>query len=162
MERPSAATRLLESGALVGFRVLETNVQSSPDKESFTVCVELALGDDDEEDPSDLVEWGAFGFIFVLAVLSFADARPRGASELDYVEGDQFGVSDLMDGLSFAQGELHFSADYIRGRCVKTDIRLASNGRVTLKTWGRGKQALFWLDRVEGKAPLRVLTGGAR
>jgi hypothetical protein len=161
MEHPSAANRLLESGALVGFRVLETSVQSSPDKETFSVRAELALGDDEEEDPSDLVEWRAFGFIFVLAVLSFADARPRGVSELDYVEGDQFSLSDLMDSLSFAQGELHFSADYIRGRCMKTDIRLASNRRVTLSTWGRGKQALFWLDRLKGKVPLRVVTGGA-
>ena len=153
--------RLLESGAVVGFRIIETKVDPSPDKETFSVSAELELGEGDDEDPAELVEWAALGFIFVLAVLSFADARPRGLSEVDYWEDDEFRVSDLIEGLSFERGELHFSADYIRGRCLKTDIRVTKAGRVTLATRARGKQALLWLDRLQGKKLLRVVEGGA-
>ena len=41
-------------------------------------------GDDDGEDEVDgegEAEWAAFGFMYVLALLSFHDARPRGYSE---------------------------------------------------------------------------------
>ncbi len=157
----STGHRLLETGAVVGFRIIETGVEPSPDGETFTVSVELELGEGDDEDAADVVEWGAFGFIFVLAVLSFADARPRGMSEADYDENDQFRVSDLVEGLSFEQGELHFSADYVRGRCLKTDIRVTKEGRVMLATRARGKQALRWLDQLQGKKLLRVVDGGA-
>jgi hypothetical protein len=35
-------------------------------------------GVDNEEEPAEVAEWASFGLIFALAVLSFADARPRG------------------------------------------------------------------------------------
>jgi len=162
-EDKTTGHRLLETGAVVGFQIVDTKVVPSTDRETFAVLVQLVLGEGDEEDedPADVVEWGAFGFIFVLAVLSYADARPRGVSGIDYVEDDQFRVSDLVDGLSFEHGELHFSADYLRGRCMKTDIRITREGRITLETRGRGKAALRWLDRLQGKKLLRVIEGGA-
>ena len=52
----------------------------------------VTLQREDPEDPEGnaqkLVEWGAFGFMFVLALLSFADARPRSFSEGEYNEAD--------------------------------------------------------------------------
>ncbi len=45
--------RLLESGAVVGFRIIETKVDPSPDKETFSVSAELELGEGDDEDPAN-------------------------------------------------------------------------------------------------------------
>jgi hypothetical protein len=151
----SAAYGLLERGVLVPFRVVETQVDLSPGGESLSVRAEILFGSDDQEDPADLAEWGSFGFIFALAVLSFADARPRRYSANDFVEKDEFGVDDFFSCLHFSRGELHFSADYIRGRSMKTDITVKPDGRVTLTTRGRGEAATRWLDRLKGKKFIR-------
>ncbi len=50
---------------------------------------------------------------------------------------------------------MHFDADYIRGRRIKTHVAVRANGYVTLETIGRGKAALRWLDRVQGKKLLQ-------
>jgi len=121
-----AAYKLLETAALVEFAVIESEVRETVSGDSLVTRVELQLGDEESED----VEWGAFGFIFALAVLSFHDARPRGASEMDFDEQDQFTVADLLECLRYEHGELRFSADYIRGRCVKTDVTARPDGRV--------------------------------
>ncbi len=157
-EEQTAAYKLLEVGTQIRFEVLETAVEPSADRESFSVRAELTLrGDDDEEEPESVVERGAFGFIFVLAVLSFADARPRGQSAKDYQPRDDFMLSDFFGCLWFEGDRLHLFADYIRGRCMKTDIVVKGNGQCTVKTWGRGQEALRWLDRLQGKELLRVL-----
>jgi hypothetical protein len=154
-DEQSAGTKLLETGALVDFQVLDTHIESSPDGENLAVRVELVCAGEEEDDPGDVVEWGAFGF--VLATLSFVDARPRGLSEVDYVEGDELNIVDLFDGLRFSCGELHFRADYIRGRCVKTDVTVRPDGTVTLTTWGRGQSALRWLDRLNCKRLMQAV-----
>jgi hypothetical protein len=59
----------------------------------------------------------------------------------------------------FLRGELHFDADYIRGRRVKTHIVVRSNGTCTIETVGRGKAALRWLERLRGKKHLQVVSG---
>jgi hypothetical protein len=157
-----AAAELLESGTLVEFRILEVKVLPAPDEAEFGVQVDLQLGTVDEEgDTSNDVEWGSFGFLFVLGVLSFADARPRGMSDAEFREKDEFRVTDVLKCLSFARGELHFSADYLRGRRMKTNIVVRADGTVTLTTLGRGKSALHWLDRLQGKKTMRVVDGGA-
>ncbi len=46
------------------------------------------------------------------------------------------------------RGELHFDADYILGRRVKTRIAVRANGTVMLETIGRGKAVLRWLERM--------------
>jgi hypothetical protein len=112
---------------------------------------------DDADDPEDLVEWTAFGLIFVLRQLAFEDARPRELSALDYRERDELSVSDFFEGLTFRGGALHFRADYIRGRRVKTDITVRSDGSITVATVGRGKAPLRWLDWLKGKRAMRVV-----
>lgn len=148
------AYRLLETGALVGFRLVEDQLETSLDGQNLFARLELVLGSDEEYEPAELAEWGSFGFIYALAVLSFADARPRGVSDIDYIEEDDFSVADLLDCLRFVRGELHFSADYLRGRSVKTDIIVRANGTVTLTTRSRGKTPWRWLDRLKGKKHL--------
>src|SRR5438876_7077357 len=49
------------------------------------VRIEGRLGDDENSH----VEWAAVGFIYALGVLSFAAARPRGVSGMDFEEKDQ-------------------------------------------------------------------------
>ncbi len=153
----NAGLELLKTGTLVDFEVINTKTELSPDKENIHVQVDLVFKAEDPEEPSDEVEWAAFGFIFVLAVLSFADARPRGISEVDYSAKDDLTVSDFLEGLSFGRKGLHFRADYIRGRSLKTDITVRSDGTVTITTWGRGEAALRWLDRLKGKKLMEVV-----
>ena len=148
----SAAYRLLETGTLVLFRVLDTHTEISPDKDNVAVRVELVFADDDEDiGPEEVAEWAAFGFLFTLGTLSFHDARPRGMSEIDYHPNDAFTVADFFDGLSFKHGELHLQTDYVRGRSMKTSVTIRQDSSVVLTTWGRGQSALRWLDQLQGK-----------
>jgi hypothetical protein len=55
-----------------------------------------------------------------------------------------------MEGLRFVRGELHFDADYIRGRRIKTHVAVRANGTVKVETIGRGKAVLRCLDRIQG------------
>ena len=154
----SAGYQLLETASLVDFKIGAPLIQTCTDGENLFLQVDLRLGsDDEEEDPADIVEWAAFALIFALAVLSFADARPRGHSDIDFLADDEFTINDLFECLRFVNGELQFSADYLRGRCVKTDITVRRDGRVTLSTRNRGQAALRWLNRLQGKKTLTLV-----
>ncbi len=154
-EDKSAGMHLIDNGLLVEFKILDVQVLPSSDDAEFGFRIDLRLGD--EEDSND-VEWGGLGFCFALAVLSFADARPRGASEIDYQADDQITLMDFLEGFSFVSGELHFRGDYIRGRRLKTDISVKPDGMVRLETVGRGKAALQWLDRLKGKKMMSLIS----
>jgi len=152
------AYELLKTGTLVSFRIVEEEVLSAADEAEFGLRLQLKFvpNDEDEEQDEDdaaedTAEWGAFGFMFVVAVLSFEEAKPRNASVLEYEEKDEFKLADFIERLRFVRGELRFDADYIRGRRVKTRVVVRSNGTVTLETIGRGKAALRWLEQLKGK-----------
>jgi hypothetical protein len=153
----SAGYQLLETATLVDFSIGEPIIQACTDGENVFLQVDLMLGGDDEEEPADIAEWASFGLIFALAVYSFADARPRGISDMDFVDDDEFTVNDLFECLRFVTGELRFSSDYIRGRCMKTDISVRKDGQLTLSTRNRGQAALRWLDRLQGKKMLTLI-----
>ena len=153
----SAGYQLLETASLVDFSIGEPIIQACTDGENIFLQVDLMLGGDEEEEPADIAEWASFGLIFALAVLSFADARPRGLSDRDFVDDDEFTVSDLFECLGFVSGELRFSSDYLRGRCMKTDIAVRKDGQLTLSTRNRGQAALRWLDRLQGKKMLTLV-----
>jgi hypothetical protein len=158
--RSSAAQSLLEIGALARFRIVDTHTEVSPDNENFFVRVDLVFeGDDGDAEPDEIAEWAAFGFLFTLAALSFHDARPRGASTVDYQSKDGFTVADFFDGLSYRHGELHLQTDYVRGRSMKTDATIHKDGTATLTTWGRGQSALRWLDQLQGKTRIAAVPG---
>ncbi len=144
---------LLETGTLVEFKVLDVQILPGVDDAEFGVRIDPGLADDEDE-AEDVVEWGAFGFLYVLGALSFADARPRGLSEAEYREDDEFGLENLLGCLQFRGGSLYFHADYLRGRRMKTTITLRSNGTATLTTLGRGQAAPRWLNKLKGKTPL--------
>ena len=54
-------------------------------------------------------------------------------------------------------GELRFSADYIRGRCVKTDVTIRQDGTATVLTRCRGEAATRWVARLKGKKVMEVV-----
>lgn len=154
-----AAFELLRTGTLVHFELVETDVRPpTADGEEYALRAELQLGEvDDDGDRSDDESWGAFGFIFALAVLSFHDARSRGYSEIEFENADEFDLKDFLDHLRYESGGLRFSADYVRGRCMKTDITVRNGGRTTLETLCRGEAATRWLDRLRGKKILKAV-----
>jgi hypothetical protein len=161
------AAQLLETGVVVGFRQDEVEVLTGPDDAEFMVRVRLTLGvgedgpgeEGEDEHPEEVAEWAGLGFLYALAVLSFHDARPQGSSALDYVAEDGLSVADFVEGLRYQRGRLRFSGDYIRGRRMKTDIELRPDGTVELETRGRGKAALRWLDRLQGKKLMTAVPG---
>jgi len=155
---------LLNTGTLVSFRLVEEEVLPAQDEAEFGMRLLLKFvpeeGEDDQDQDDvaeDTAEWGAFGFMFTLGVLSFEEAKPRNQSAADYYEKDEFSVADFIEGLRFVRGELHFDADYIRGRRIKTRIAVRANGTVRLETIGRGKAALRWLERMRGKKLLQLV-----
>ena len=160
------AYELLKTGTLVAFRICEEKVLPAPDEAEFGLRLQLQFVADEEEEEGDedevaedTAEWGAFGFLFVIGALSFEEAKPREASVLEYQEKDEFKLADFIEGLRYVRGELHFDADYIRGRRVKNRVIVRSNGTATIETVGRGKAALRWLERLTGKKRLQVVGG---
>ena len=95
--------KLIETAMLVSFDIAE-DAKPSADGEETCVRIQMLLGEEEEDrERTADVEWGAFGFIFALAVLSFRDARPRGASGMHYEDNDEFSVADLMDPRTLAE-----------------------------------------------------------
>ena len=154
-----AGHRLLETGTLVEFSIVKQSIEEGPDDAEFAVRVDLVFTSEDDAgiEAEDIAEWGAFGFMFALGVLSFADGRPRESSVIEYAEKDELGVSDFLERLRFRRGELHFYADYIRGRRLKTDVVVRKDGTATLQTFGRGKAAVRWLEKLQGKKMMQVV-----
>jgi hypothetical protein len=157
---------LLKTGTLVSIRIITEEVLNAPaDEAEFGLRLQLKFvpheGEEEEEDEDQVAEetaeWGAFGFMFALGVLSFAGAKPRNMSELEYEERDEFKLADFIERLRLVRGELCFDADYIRGRRMKTRILVRSNGTVTLETIGRGKVALRWLEQLKGKKLMQLV-----
>ena len=100
------------------------------------------------------------GLLYALGLLSFADARPRGASEMDFDANDHWTSGDMLRHFRFERGELHFDADYVRGRCMKTDVVVRRDGTFRIETTNRGEAATRWIARLQGKkvlAPVRDL-----
>jgi hypothetical protein len=155
----AAAAELLRTGVIVPVRIVEEVVTPDPDGGEFGLRLDLSFDDEesDEENRAEVVEWGALGFLFVIGALSFYDARPRGGSEIDYREGDEFRVGDFLACLQFRNGELRFDADYVRGRRMKTRVRVRHDGTGAIETVGRGKAAAHWIARLKGGKPLRAV-----
>lgn len=158
-EEHHPATELLRTGLSVPVRIVQESVTPTSDEAEFALQLALSFEDEDspEEDRADVVEWGALGFLFTIGVLSFADARPRGYSERDYVEHYQFQIADFLAGLKFRNGALQLDTDYVRGRRMKTRVVICPDGTGTVDTIGRGKAALRWIARLKGEKPLQAI-----
>ncbi len=145
--------QLLRDGTLFDeIEIIESKIEPTVGNEDWSVRIELRV-------EADLLESCAFGLLFVLGVLSFHDARPRGVSGEWFQDEDQFTAADMLRHLSFERGRLHMYVDYLRGRCVKTTVEVSSDGRVLLETRNRGQAATRWVDRLRGKSFLRPVEG---
>jgi len=151
-----AGYELLKTGSIVNFEIVKTDIHEGPDPSEFSVEIQLAFPPDPETEETDL-RWGAFGFLFVIGTLSFADARPREASVIDYVENDEFLLGDFIGSLRWEGAALRFSADYLRGRRMKTDVVLQPDGSGRLTTTGRGMTPVRWLERLQGEGRMRLV-----
>jgi hypothetical protein len=144
---------LVRSGTCVELHMGEPVVTPVP--HDTDVCIgdrvhvraEGRIGDEEEDD----VEFAALGIIFTFGALSFADATPRGNSKYDFKHGDAWTAADMLRRVRFVRGELHFYADYVRGRMMKTTVHVRKDGTFTLETVNRGEHALAWIAKLQGK-----------
>src|SRR5580765_1604152 len=103
-QSPTIEQEMLTAAATADFLITKSSVEPTLAGDDWHVVIDGGLGSEDEDD----VEWAAFAVIFALVVLSFHDARPRGTSEKDFCEEDDWYVSDMLHCLRFVRGELHF------------------------------------------------------
>jgi len=141
-EIPIEHELIRQAAALADLKVTDTKIDHF--MENTTVRIAM------EEDP-EVLENCALGLIYVLGVLSFLDAKPRGVSA-DYSDGVQeWTVSDLVRHLRFPKGRISFYADYVHGRMMKTSVEVSPDGKVVLETVNRGEAATRWVGRLQGK-----------
>jgi hypothetical protein len=151
-QRNSTAYDLLARVAILPIRILSSTATEEPDFSAQHLRVKL-LRDD--------VEDGALALIFAIAVLSFHDARPRGTSDIDYIERDEWTLDDLCGHLRFWKGALSLDTDYVRGRMMKTRMRIWQTGVAEIETTNRHQMASRWIAMLKGKKHLSLASGGS-
>jgi len=157
-EQPAIEYELLRQATLAEIVVADTQINpTSADDKHVRIEGRLGLDEDDDGEPANEAEHYAFGFIYALGVLSFADARPRGASGMHFEETDDWAAGDMLRHLRFERGELHFYADYVRGRCMKTTVIVRADGTFMLDAVNRGEAATRWIAKLQGKKLLRAI-----
>ncbi len=139
---------LLQGAATARLRVLRIEGQESPDASWQRVTCHVHRDD---------VSWAAVPLIYTIAALSFADARPRGLSEPDYQEGDEWLIADTLRRIQLQQGRLVFDSDYIRGRMMKTRLTVGTDGSLVIETRNRYQMTRRWLDILKGKRQIRLV-----
>jgi len=153
---------LIRDAALANVVVLDTQIApTTGDDKHVRIEGRLGLAEDEDGEPESDVEHFAFPFIYVIGVLSFTDARPRGVSDMHFEEKDDWMVGDMLRRLRFENGALHFYADYVRGRCVKTTLILRADGMFVLETVNRGEAATRWIAKLQGKKILSAVDAPA-
>jgi len=141
---------LLKDVVALNLKVLDTKIEHFMENTHVKIVMQ-DVDEEEEDESSNVIESCAWGLIYALGVLSFADARPRGVSDMHYVEKDEWYVGDMLRHLRFARGRLHFYADYVRGRMLKTTIDIDRDGKITLETVNRGEAATRWVSKLQGK-----------
>ena len=148
----STANELLVRAATQPIRILAAKATEEPDFSNQRLRCKILRND---------VADGALALIFAVAALSFDDARPRGTSDLDYVERDRWTVDDLCRHLHFEKGTLHLDTDYVRGRMMKTSVTVWPSGIVEIETINRHQMASRWIDTLKGKKHLQLVSSRA-
>ncbi|MCA9630277.1 MAG: hypothetical protein KC766_21550 [Myxococcales bacterium] len=150
---------LLHQATLAEISVTETRIEPTTANDKHVwLTGRLGLEEDEDGEPVDDVQHYAFGFIYALGMLSFLDARPRGVSGIDFEETDRWSAGDLLRYLRFEGGELHFYADYVRGRCMKTTVIVRADGSFRLESVNRGEAATRWIAKLQGKKILQAVS----
>ena len=149
-----------------GFRLLEETIGLPNIKVISNEYKEFPIGDEgesntfqkivfqiDEEEPDIYT----VGILFCLSLMSFTFAAPRGYSDIEFIPDEEWNLGYFVQGLNFEHKRLCFSADYVSGRLMKTDIRFESGGKVTLETRNRGKGADRWMIHLQGKKHIQAV-----
>lgn len=144
----SAARELVERVATMPIRILSSDATEEPGFSAHRLRCKIRRED---------VEDGALAVIFAVAALSFADARPRGSSHIDYVERDAWTVDDLCRHVRYLNGALRLDADYVRGRMMKTVVTAWPTGVVEIVTRNRHEMATRWIETLKGKRHLKLV-----
>jgi hypothetical protein len=142
MPNKNAEFTFLEQVCGLEIKVLQSSHEKFEDAENFQLI--LKINEDD-------VETCSLGLIFAIGALSFHDARPRGHSEMHYQDNDSWTLEDFLMHLSYSRGSLYLSADYIRGRMLKTAVEVFEDGRIKIMTMNRGRSATRWISKIQGK-----------
>jgi hypothetical protein len=138
---------LASSVAAVRFRILRVEGEEHPDRSWQRVTCHLHRED---------VAWGAIPLLYAIGALSFGDARPRGSSEINYQERDEWRIADMVQRLHFERGTLVFDGDYVRGRMMKTTVTIGSDGKFVVETLNRHEMAVRWLRALKGKKHIQL------
>lgn len=148
------AVHLLESTiGIVELEVLENEYQELPLDDGTVNSSHKIIFQLTEEEP----DISAIGLLFALALMSFTYAAPRGYSFNDFIPDEEYNLGYFLEGLRFEGGELRHEADYVSGRCVKTDITFEPGGKVTISTRNRGRGADRWLMHLQGKKHIQAV-----
>lgn len=150
MPRDPAAVELLARLSEVEVQVVRSDLTEEADFSAHRLECRIPPGD---------VRDGAIAVIYALSLMSFVEARPRGASERDFRGDDEWTLGDLLGGLVYDDGELRFDADYVRGRMMKTRVRVRPDGSVLVSTLHRHAAASRWVDSIQGRSHLRLVKG---
>ena len=138
---------LLESTIGLPIKIISNDYLETPVPQDINNSYHKIVFEINEDEPDIF----AIGVLFTLALLSFTFAAPRGYSEFEFVPDEEWNLEYFVQGLEFERGNLRFSADYVSGRLMKTDITIEPGGKITLETRNRGKGAERWLTHLQGR-----------
>jgi len=134
--------RMLQETVGISIKAISNDLSTFKGNEHHKIVFQI-----NEEEPDILT----IGVLFTLSLMSFTFAAPRGYSVNEFIPDEEWSLGYFMQGLEFENKCLRFSADYISGRQMKTNIVFESGGRVTLTTTNRGRGADRWLTHLQGK-----------
>jgi len=140
-----------ETIGLFNMKIISNEYKETPGYEDTVNSFHKIVFKVEEDEP----EIYAVGILFCLAMMSFADAAPRGISENYFIPDEDWSLGYFVDGLEYKYGSICYSADYLSGRMMKTDVIFDKDGKVTLTTRNRGKSADKWLTFLRGKKHLQ-------
>ncbi len=138
--------QLLAETIGIRIEIISNDYAETPAIESKNTYQEIVF--QIKEDEPDIF---AVGVVFALSAMSFAYSAPRGYSENEFQPDEDWNIEYFLRGLEYKDGNLCFSADYVSGRLMKTDITFEKGGKVTVVTRNRAKGAERWLIHLQGK-----------
>jgi len=146
--------QLLDNTIGIEIDIISNDFQETPGGHDSTPNTNQEIVFQIKEEEPDL---SAMGVLYALSLMSFSYAAPRGYSAEYFIPDEQWSLGYFVQGLEFKNRLLCFSADYVSGRMMKTDIIFESGGKVKLSTRNRGRGAERWLTHLQGKKHIKVV-----
>ena len=140
------AYKLIEDTIGISIEIISNEYQETPSAFGEIITHHKVVFQVQEKNPDVF----AIDILFVLSLMSFTFADPS-YSDIYFIPDEEWNLSIFMEGLQFESGNLVFSADYICGRLVNTEIEFRQGGKVKITTRNRGKDADRWLFHLQGK-----------